>query len=179
MQILIVKPSLENRRAPQGARGLKSRKSNNCGLSCSRAPQGARGLKFSLSSRVQPLPRSRPARGAWVEISSAHASAQAHARRAPQGARGLKFSFYCGSHLMTGRAPQGARGLKLFRCCYDETTVARRAPQGARGLKSLLLLCCPRSVSSSRPARGAWVEIFWIDANKLPSGVAPRKGRVG
>ena len=68
MQILIVKPSLENRRAPQGARGLKSRKSNNCGLSCSRAPQGARGLKFSLSSRVQPLPRSRPARGAWVEI---------------------------------------------------------------------------------------------------------------
>ena len=147
-------------------------------MNTGRAPQGARGLKSQPSCVVPLTLESRPARGAWVEISSAHASAQAHARRAPQGARGLKFSFYCGSHLMTGRAPQGARGLKLFRCCYDETTVARRAPQGARGLKSLLLLCCPRSVSSSRPARGAWVEIKALTCfTDLGMGRAPQGAR--
>ena len=33
-----------------------------------RAPQGARGLKCSLKAKGKTLDKSRPARGAWVEI---------------------------------------------------------------------------------------------------------------
>ena len=75
-----------------------------------------------------------------------------------------------------------------------------RAPQGARGLK-LSILKNKRCPMSSRPARGAWVEIFsfvlipvllmsrpargaWVEMGTPSIGVrnslvAPRKGRVG
>ena len=56
------------------------------------------------------------------------------------------------------RAPQGARGLK-FGNNRQITLRSSRAPQGARGLKS----CRNRSdraILPSRPARGAWVEIY-------------------
>ena len=55
--------------------------------------------------------------------------------RAPQGARGLKFLLSVGVSAMLCRAPQGARGLKFI--LIDEIGV----------------------LHSSRPARGAWVEI--------------------
>ena len=82
---------LHGGRAPQGARGLKSKKLNGKRRQkyC-RAPQGARGLKFfagfqqlvhgrrapqgarGLKSKNTAYPLntsvSRPARGAWVEI---------------------------------------------------------------------------------------------------------------
>ena len=55
------------------------------------------------------------------------------------------------------RAPQGARGLKFLGKTREAQRFCR-APQGARGLKSpsspFGLWC-----TSSRPARGAWVEI--------------------
>ena len=55
-----------------------------------RAPQGARGLK-SVGLRGVRLPTlSRPARGAWVEIALSIASYPCTLSRAPQGARGLK-----------------------------------------------------------------------------------------
>ena len=60
--------SLE-RRAPQGARGLKSLAWAPASRGASsRAPQGARGLKLPLSYRGLRLEKSRPARGAWIEI---------------------------------------------------------------------------------------------------------------
>ena len=55
-------------------------------------------------------------------------------RRAPHGARGLKPAHHRREACFAGRAPHGARGLK-------------RPKQDARS--------CP---SSSRPARGAWIE---------------------
>ncbi len=56
-------------RAPQGARGLKYIKPvRDRVLGFGRAPQGARGLKCSATRLMIPGPRSRPARGAWVEI---------------------------------------------------------------------------------------------------------------
>ena len=57
------------RRAPQGARGLKYVAAANIKGTLSRAPQGARGLKFRKLDRLSDGRRSRPARGAWVEIS--------------------------------------------------------------------------------------------------------------
>ena len=78
------------RRAPQGARGLKSARTYRDTEIFGRAPQGARGLKFA------PL----------------RADAQHNSRRAPQGARGLKYRRQRKTHSALGRAPQGARGLK-------------------------------------------------------------------
>ena len=79
-------------RAPQGARGLKFllMPSNTCLRR--RAPQGARGLKYLRMSLYYLFQLSRPARGAWVEISPSTESTAITACRAPQGARGLKRS---------------------------------------------------------------------------------------
>ena len=58
----------EWRRAPQGARGLKFKKRRNDIYFPGRAPQGARGLKSVLCGHKHRFRRSRPARGAWVEM---------------------------------------------------------------------------------------------------------------
>ena len=55
-----------------------------------RAPQGARGLKWLTDSEEVEELRSRPARGAWVEIFLPLYELGSYDRRAPQGARGLK-----------------------------------------------------------------------------------------
>ena len=55
-------------RAPRGARGLKWRTAAKSKKINSRAPRGARGLKWPYKSGVAGAKRSRPARGAWIEI---------------------------------------------------------------------------------------------------------------
>ena len=55
-------------RAPQGARGLKYNHIKTKVNATGRAPQGARGLKSKLCVCRPFSRRSRPARGAWVEI---------------------------------------------------------------------------------------------------------------
>ena len=55
-------------RAPQGARGLKSPCGGKAMLCSCRAPQGARGLKCKQMRADGKDAKSRPARGAWVEI---------------------------------------------------------------------------------------------------------------
>ena len=55
-----------------------------------RAPQGARGLKFGSILAANTQIQSRPARGAWVEITENPHVLQVSGGRAPQGARGLK-----------------------------------------------------------------------------------------
>ena len=58
------------RRAPQGARGLKSLRERGKFRIIGRAPQGARGLKYVPLAKIHGGVMSRPARGAWVEILS-------------------------------------------------------------------------------------------------------------
>ena len=79
--------------------------------------------------------RSRPARGAWVEIIDKIKSEIDEWGRAPQGARGLKLNEKTSPTIKNGRrAPQGARGLKFQRHGQQNYNYSR-APQGARGLK--------------------------------------------
>ena len=156
MQILIVKPSLENRRAPQGARGLK----------------------FSLSSRVQPLPRSRPARGAWVEISMRQSEQKSYMSRPARGAWVEILRSLPGGGSFYGRAPQGARGLKSSAYVNTRRLAPSRPARGA--WVEIFILLPPLAISFwSRPARGAWVEITRAVKSSTPVSVAPRKGRVG
>ena len=56
-------------RAPYGARGLKLRETRDLDeLVTRRAPYGARGLKFGLRAEPVEPAKSRPIRGAWIEI---------------------------------------------------------------------------------------------------------------
>ena len=143
-----------------------------------RAPQGARGLKLVKPHIAQQRDGSRPTRGAWIEIGDIAAQGEDGEGRAPQGARGLKYA----AGILCDRDRRG------------------RAPQGARGLK-LLFRRLRRCLAGSRPTRGAWIEIPYLQksfsvgqcrapqgARGLKSGdysgieephqVAPHKGRV-
>ena len=55
-------------------------------LAIRRAPRGARGLKYIMDGWQTWAMRSRPARGAWIEIYSCRHSGGI-GRRAPRGAR--------------------------------------------------------------------------------------------
>ena len=100
-------------RAPQGARGLKSGGRGWGAAQQRRAPQGARGLKSNRLIPRESWRRSRPARGAWIEIEKVRSARRAVEGRAPQGARGLKSRREPLPDHPDGRAPQGARGLKF------------------------------------------------------------------
>ena len=78
--------------------------------------------------------------------------------RAPHGARGLKLAVLMPAQWMYCRAPHGARGLK-YRGPDKAFRVAGRAPHGARGLKFGQDVLGAKPLGS-RPARGAWIEIF-------------------
>ena len=57
-----------DRRAPQGARGLKSKEPSEVADHFRRAPQGARGLKYLVRNMLNGHEISCPARGTWIEI---------------------------------------------------------------------------------------------------------------
>ena len=85
--------SAENRlfrRAPHGARGLKSYLLGNGVTFAGRAPHGARGLKFHVDVSKKLITKSRPAWGAWIEIQKQGFYGDFLDCRAPHGARGLK-----------------------------------------------------------------------------------------
>ena len=99
-------------------------------------------------------------------------------RRAPRGARGLKFfQNKLSSTKSSRRAPRGARGLKSLPFLWVVPKYSR-APRGARGLKCFLSANRANN-QSSRPARGAWIEIAPLCVNLIAGRVAPREGRVG
>ena len=52
-----------------------------------------------------------------------------------------------------------------------------RAPRGARGLK-LFFLVILQAVATSRPSRGAWIEILLVVSGSSIIMVAPLAGRV-
>ena len=56
-----------------------------------RAPYGARGLKSSAFAMLTYSIGSRPVWGAWIEMALPEDVPAAQAGRAPYGARGLKF----------------------------------------------------------------------------------------
>ncbi len=169
-------------RAPQGARGLKSCSTAQCCTQMRRAPQGARGLKFGAAvhraathaSRPargawveisphrafsSPTPTSRPARGAWVEISHSKVRPRANGSRAPQGARGLKFDVFLfkRDHTIMSRPARGA----WVEMPSGLWCTSLRWSRPARG--AWVEMESDRSGGCkdwSRPARGAWVEIF-------------------
>ena len=102
-----------------------------------RAPYGARGLKSMYYDIGIVRCASRPVWGAWIEIRTPERTKTRQRRRAPYGARGLKSDIPTNAPAQTaGRAPYGARGLKFA----DRQTpllpeTQSRAPYGARGLK--------------------------------------------
>ena len=167
----------------------------------SRAPQGARGLKYCFGDGPLWTFWSRPARGAWVEISPCRRCCPCSGSRPARGAwveipdyrrrqrpwlqsrpaRGAWVEIFLPqnkAYSFDSRAPQGARGLKSVINAVATALAGGRAPQGARGLKSRGLLR-PPARWWSRPARGAWVEIVSRRAIQRLTSVAPRKGRVG
>ena len=82
-------------------------------MNCGRAPQGARGLKSTGVENLSVNALSRPARGAWIEISSGKNYADRLVSRPARGA-----------------------WIEIIGDPIVETYTGRRAPQGARGLKS-------------------------------------------
>ena len=127
------------------------------------------------------LPRSRPARGAWIEICQSPCRLRRTLRRAPHGARGLKCSIIASRPCKAGSRPargawieisavpsppsgsgsRPARGawIEIHTPLCSRSAFLCRAPHGARGLKLGAVGQGGRS-SPSRPARGAWIEIF-------------------
>ena len=105
--------SLKPCRAPHGARGLKYACYRTLIKDFSRAPHGARGLKYPRTYSQASQNKSRPARGAWIEIFTGRSATFSYQCRAPHGARGLKYQdpeqFVVQDFR---RAPHGARGLK-------------------------------------------------------------------
>ena len=66
-------------------------------------------MKYNGSFRLFYRMRSRPARGAWVEINLFLVSLVLVVRRAPQGARGLKFDPLYRAVIRTIVAPRKGR----------------------------------------------------------------------
>ena len=94
-------------------------------------------MKYSIINAITAISKSRPARGAWIEIVA-------------------KVNILIPSF---SRAPHGARGLKLLLSILIKKLLWSRAPHGARGLKWDDLAAAGRD-RGSRPARGAWIEIY-------------------
>ena len=105
-----------------------------------RAPQGARGLKYKKLKITSAKRQSRPARGAWVEISYEQSLDVWHLGRAPQGARGLKFLWTPVTDGAGRSRPARGAWVEIFVNRLKGQPQERRAPQGARGLKSPLCL---------------------------------------
>ena len=149
-------------------------------MKVSRAPQGARGLKSAITSGMTLPVRSRPARGAWVEIRSDLSSVFPFASRPARGAwvEIPIAQIYC-AYTLSRRAPQGARGLKYLFPASPVAHDARRAPQGARGLKFPYhpALCRVEIRRAPQGARG--LKYIGRRSSSAVFCVAPRKRRVG
>ncbi len=99
--------------------------------------------------------RSRPARGAWIEIFIGRKTWKKNIGRAPQGARGLKLEVGKIDILIMPSRPARGAWIEIVAALVALFAAGGRAPQGARGLKYLFRLVLV-----------------------LHLAVAPRKGRV-
>ena len=142
----------------------------------SRAPQGARGLKCRCTAKAAVDIRSRPARGAWIEIKITIVDVVKKLSRPARGAwiEMLMAWRYMGHQ--QGRAPQGARGLKFRGTGRIRRTAGSRPARGAW----IEMLPCkfPNFSRLSRPARGAWIEMLRVRAGATRGhGRAPQGAR--
>ena len=112
-------------------------------------------MKCVYDKRLEELSRSRPARGAWVEILSLRLVISLFLPSRP--ARGAWVEIDLQRRLQRAGESRPARGAWVEMMVWvRSSTRMGRAPQGARGLKST----------------GGTVEA-------ITAAVAPRKGRVG
>ena len=160
------------RRAPYGARGLKSITSGESwGTTRSRPVWGA-WIEISRCTTVSELTASRPVWGAWIEIRPAGPASLRTAGRAPYGARGLKFEF--GPILLVDIPSRPVWGawieIRLF--LVSLLLSWGRAPYGARGLKYVKHLSAARKQATSRPVWGAWIEICVDYLNKISTNTS-------
>ena len=78
------------RRSPHGGRGLKLKYMRGDTDELRRSPHGGRGLKPGQLIFYTLIAMSLPARGAWIETTSARCRNPAMTSRSPHGGRGLK-----------------------------------------------------------------------------------------
>ena len=78
--------------------------------------------------------------------------------RTPQGVRGLKFIFRNGFIIQRGRTPQGVRGLKSLSFTPIVSVTSSHPARGA--WIEIVVTYNGQSVTKSHPARGAWIEIY-------------------
>ena len=123
----------------------------------SRSPHGERGLKSRCVSGKILLPKSLPARGAWIEIRCANAGNNRYCCRSPHGERGLK----CLNDVLVFRTKMSlpARGawIEIRRRANIDQTAKSLPARGAWIEISLIFFGI--TILPSLPARGAWIEI--------------------
>ena len=125
------------RRAPHGARGLKYADDAAVSAIQGRAPHGARGLKYNFQAVHQLVHESRPAWGAWIEISFLLSLAGAATASRPAWGAWIEI---CGvvrvcRHTLQSRPAWGA-WIEMENARGEDEGFSCRAPHGARGLKS-------------------------------------------
>ena len=146
---------------------------------CGRAPRGACGLKSMSSGAWLRGARSRPARGAWIEITAS--SSRWAGRSLSRPVRGAWIEIephQFPGHRRRRRAPRGARGLK-YNAPYHRENCGRSRP--ARGawieIKSRSSMSVMLVGRAPRGARG--LKLYPPHPRFLFCAVAPREGRVG
>ena len=146
-------------RAPHGARGLKFKIVTSSAMDLSSRPAWGAWIEMTAMWRSCTRARSRPAWGAWIEIASKPAISVSKFSRAPHGARGLKSEPRTWRQCWRCRAPHGARGLKSLPGYPDGDLQASRPAWGA-WIEMQRYPGLIRDLRMSRPAWGAWIEIL-------------------
>ena len=115
-------------------------------------------IEMSLHQKVFRFGKSRPAWGAWIEI---FPSTVVYADgRAPHGARGLKFCLLPTPTILLWSRPAWGAWIEITGSRNAQAAGAGRAPHGARGLKCQITWFQHFPPPASRPAWGAWIEIY-------------------
>ena len=126
-------------------------------VSRGRAPHGARGLKSCRPLQARGGGQSRPARGAWIEITHYAVIKKAMLSRP---ARGAWIEIFLTAYPANQARSRPARGawIEIPMKMPDAGLILSRPARGAW----IEMLCNHYilQIQRSRPARGAWIEIF-------------------
>ena len=143
-----------------------------------RAPHGARGLKWSCVDYLNKIALSRPAWGAWIEMSSRFVPILPVSSRPAWGAW-IEISMRAGAS-GEGCTSRPAWGAWIEIESFTKTLLesGRRAPHGARGLKSYKNYGFTLTVTNSRAPHGArGLKLFEADYSQLELSRAPHGAR--
>ena len=117
-----------------------------------RTPQGVRGLKSKRHGWTLARSPSHPARGAWIEIECPCLQCPGEICRTPQGVRGLKWHAEPENAGCAGRTPQGVRGLKFILPPFQRHTLESHPARGA--WIEIPLIASAAVIASSRTPQG-------------------------